>query len=58
MQAATIICLFIAMLVSLLAGFFPIIMMSGKRWNAAQDRARARRMAEYKMNARLLRLNI
>ncbi len=32
--------------------------MSGKRWEAAQDRARERRMAEYRMNARLLRLNI
>jgi hypothetical protein len=41
--------------------FVPIIMalvLSGKRWKAAQDRARARRMAEHRMNARLLRLNI
>jgi hypothetical protein len=32
--------------------------LSGKQWRAAQDRARERRIAEYKMNARLLRLNI
>jgi hypothetical protein len=33
-------------------------MMSGKQWEAAQDRARERRMAEHRMNARLLRLNL
>ena len=41
--------------------FVPIIsafVLSGKQWRAAQDRARARRIAEYRMNARLLRLNI
>ncbi len=41
--------------------FLPIIfafVLSGKQWRAAQDRARARRIAEYRMNARLLRLNI
>jgi hypothetical protein len=41
--------------------FVPIIIafvLSGKRWSAAQDRARARRIAEYRMNARLLRLDI
>ena len=43
--------------------FVPIILvfvgvLSGKHWRAAQDRARARRIAEYKLNARLLRLDI
>ena len=41
--------------------FVPIIsasVLSGKHWRVAQDRARARRIAEYRMNARLLRLNI
>ena len=41
--------------------FLPIIsvfVLSGKGWRAAQDRAHARRIAEYRMNARLLRLNI
>ena len=30
----------------------------GKYWRAAEERARARRLAEAKMNARLLRFNI
>jgi hypothetical protein len=34
------------------------LLMSGKQWRAAQDRARARRIAEHRMNARLLKLNI
>ena len=41
--------------------FLPLIIAfvgSGKQWRAAQDRARERRMAEHRMNARLLRLNI
>jgi hypothetical protein len=41
--------------------FLPIIfafVLSGKQWRAVEDRARARRIAEYRMNARLLRLNI
>jgi hypothetical protein len=35
-----------------------LAIMSGEHSRAAQDRARARRIAEAKMNARLLRLNI
>jgi len=41
--------------------FLPIIIAivgSGKQWKAAQDKAHARRIAEYRMNARLLRLNL
>lgn len=41
--------------------FLPIIIVfvgSGKRWREAEERARERRMAEHRMNARLLRLNI
>jgi hypothetical protein len=41
--------------------FLPIIIVfvgSGKRWREARERARARRIAEARMNARLLRLNI
>lgn len=34
------------------------VIVSGKQWREAQDRARARRFAEYRLNARLLRLNI
>jgi hypothetical protein len=51
-----------AIFVSIFGGIFVAILlqlfMSGKQWRAAQDRARARRMAEHRMNARLLRLNI
>jgi hypothetical protein len=41
----------------LLGILFPLF-ISGERWKAAQDRARARRIADAKMNARLLRLNL
>jgi hypothetical protein len=54
--------LFVAgMLASFVSIFLPIIIafvLSGKQRRAAQDRARVRRIAEYRMNARLLRLNI
>ena len=35
-----------------------IIALSGKRWKAAQDKERARRLFDARMNARLLRLDI
>ncbi len=35
-----------------------VVALPGKQWRTAQDRAHARRIAEYRMNARLLRLNI
>jgi hypothetical protein len=37
---------------------FLAIFQSGKQRREAQIRARSRRMAEHKMNARLLRLNL
>jgi hypothetical protein len=49
--------IFLALFVAFFLLFLPLI-MSGKQWTAAQDRAHARRMAEHRMNARLLRLNI
>ena len=48
--------IFVALFVAMFLLFLPL--MSGKQWRAAQDRARARRLAEHRMNARLLRLNI
>jgi hypothetical protein len=54
MGAAILVAIFLAMF---LAIFLPLI-LSGKQWRAALDRARARRVAEHRMNARLLRLNI
>jgi uncharacterized protein YpmB len=37
--------------------FLPLI-LSGEQWRAAEEKARARRIAEARMNARLLRLDI
>ena len=48
--------IFAGILVAMFLAFLPLIM--GERWRAAEDRARARRMADARMNARLLRLNI
>jgi hypothetical protein len=43
----------------LVAIFVPLIMvLSGKQWRAAQERERARRLTDARMNARLLRLDI
>ena len=50
--------IFVAIFLPLCVAMFLALIMSGKQWGAAQDRARARRMAEHRMNARLLRLNI
>ena len=50
--------LFVAIFAALFVAIFLPLIMSGKQWRAAQDRARARRMAEHRMNARLLRLDI
>ncbi len=49
--------IFVAIFLPFILIFLPLI-LSGERWRAAQDRAGARRMAEHRMNARLLRLNI
>ena len=54
MEAAIFVAIFLALFVAIVLLFI----MSGKQWRAAQDRARARRMAEHRMNARLLRLDI
>lgn len=54
MHAAAI---FVGIFLALTLSFFPLI-LSGKQWRAAQERARARRIADAKMNARLLRLDI
>jgi hypothetical protein len=49
---AAFVAIFVAIFVSI------ILVLSGKQWRAAQDRARARRIADARMNARFLRLNI
>jgi hypothetical protein len=50
--------LFVALFASLFIAFAFIFFLSGDDRRAAQDRARERRMAEHRINARLLRLNI
>jgi hypothetical protein len=51
-MAASFVAILIAVFVSM------GIVLSGNESRAAQDRARARRIAEARMNARLLRLNV
>jgi hypothetical protein len=56
MDAAAIIASSVAVF---LAIFLPLMLVLwGEQWRAAEDRARARRLADARMNARLLRLNI
>jgi hypothetical protein len=50
--------IFVAIFFALFVAIFSALIMSGKQWREAEERARARRMAEHRMNARLLRLNI
>lgn len=54
MTAAILVSISIAIFVAI---FLPM-MMSGKLWKAEQDKAQARRLAEARMNARLLSFNI
>ena len=54
MEAAVFAAIFAGMFVAI---FLPLI-VTGKQWKAAQEKARARRLADAKMNARLLRLNL
>jgi hypothetical protein len=57
MERARFVAIFVAMFFALFpAIFFPLV-LSGE-WRAAEDKARARRIADARMNARLLRLDI
>mgnify|MGYP007135453912 CR=1 FL=1 len=58
MEATRFVALFVSIFVALFAAIFLPLILSGEQWRAAQDRARARRIAEARMNARLLRLDI
>lgn len=53
MAAAVWVAFFVAIFVAIF-----LSVMSGTHWKEAQDKARALRIADAKMNARLLRLNI
>ncbi len=58
MEGPRLVAIFIAIFVALFVSIFLPLFLSGERWRAAQDKARARRIADARMNARLLRLNI
>jgi hypothetical protein len=58
METARFVAVSVAIFVALFVAIFLPLFLSGERWRAAQDRARARRIADARMNARLLRLNI
>ena len=58
MEAARFVAVFAAIFVALFVAIFLPLVLSGEGWRAAQDRARARRLADARMNARLLRLDI
>jgi hypothetical protein len=58
MDGARFVAIFIAIFVALFVAIFLPLILSGEQWSAAQERARARRLADARMNARLLRLNI
>ena len=58
MEAARFVAIFVSIFVAVFVSIIIVFVPSGKAWRAAQDKARERRIAEYKMKARLLRLNI
>jgi len=53
--SAILVSIFVAIFAAI---FLPLVPLLGERWRAAEDKARARRIADAKMNARLLRLNL
>jgi hypothetical protein len=48
----------VAMIIPLSVAVVLSLVMPRKQWQAEQEQARARRLAEARMNARLLRFNI
>jgi hypothetical protein len=56
-ETAIFVSIYAGILVAIFLSFLPLI-LSGKRWKAAEEKARARRIADARMNARLLRLNL
>lgn len=50
--------IFIAIFVPIFVALFVPLFLSGERGRAAQEKTRARRIADARMNARLLRLNL
>ena len=54
---AIAIAIFAGTFLAIFLSFLPLF-LAGERRRAAQERARARRVAEHRMNGRLLRLNL
>jgi hypothetical protein len=48
----------IALVIPLAVAIILPLILSGEGWKAAQEKARARRLVDAKMNARLLRFNL
>ncbi len=55
---ATFVAIFASIFASIFVAIFLPLFLSGERSRAAQESARARRIAEARIYARLLRLNI
>ena len=50
--------LFLTLFFPVFMGVLIVLFLSGTQWKEDQERARKRRLADAKMNARLLRFNI
>ncbi|HVW08912.1 MAG TPA: hypothetical protein VHC90_10035 [Bryobacteraceae bacterium] len=50
--------IWLAIFAAIYVAIFLAVITSGKHWRADQERERMRRLADARMNARLLRLNI
>jgi hypothetical protein len=57
-STAVSVCIFVSVFVAIFVATFLPLMLSGKQWREAEAKARARRLADARMNARLLRFNI
>ena len=57
-STATFVGISVAIFFALFVAVASPLVLSGKRVRAAQDTTRARRLADARMNARLLRLNL
>jgi hypothetical protein len=57
-HTATFVAIAASVLVSMLIAIALPLFFSGENWKASQENARARRMTDAKMNARLLRFNL
>jgi hypothetical protein len=57
-ETAIFVAIFASVLVSIFIAIFLPLMLLGKQWRAAEDKAHARRLADARMNARLLRFNL